>query len=90
MEESLLNSGQCGFRPGDSFINHLLAITHEIFEAFDFNPSLEVRSVFSYISKAFDKVWHDGLLYKASPWVYQENFTVFLKAILQVDSKGLF
>ena len=64
MEESLLNSNQSGFRPGDSCINQLLAITHEIFEAFDCNPSLEVRSVFLDISKAFDKVWHEGLLYK--------------------------
>ena len=63
LEESLLNSNQFGFRPGDSCINQLPAITHEIFEAFDCNPSLEVRSVFLDISKAFDKVWHEGLLY---------------------------
>ena len=45
-------------------MNQLLAITHEIFEAFDCNPSLEVRSVFLDISKAFDNVWHEGLIYK--------------------------
>ena len=28
------------------------------------NPSLEVRGVFSDLSKAFDKIWHDGLIYK--------------------------
>ena len=64
MEESLLNLNQSGFRPGDSCTNQLFAITPEIFEAFDCNPSLEVRSVFLDISKAFDKVWHEGLLYK--------------------------
>ena len=64
MEESLLNSNQSGFRPGDSCIKQLLAIAHEIFEAFDCNPSLEVRSVFLDISKVFDKVWYEGLLYK--------------------------
>ena len=63
LEENLLNSNQSGFRPSDSFINQLFAITHEIFEAFDCNPSLEIRSVFLEISKAFDKVWHEGLLY---------------------------
>ena len=64
MEEKLLNPNQSGFRPSNSCINQLLVITHEIFEAFDCNPSLEVRSVFLDISKAFDKVWHEGLLYK--------------------------
>ena len=64
LEENLLNPNQSGFRLADSCINQLLAITHEIFEAFDCNPSLEVRSDFLDISKAFDKVWHEGLLYK--------------------------
>ena len=64
LEERLLNPNQSGFRPSDSCINQLLAITHEIFEAFDCNPTLEVRSVFLDISKAFDKVWHEGLLFK--------------------------
>ena len=64
LKEELLNPNQFGFRPSDSCINQLLAITHEIFEAFDCNPTLEVRSVFLDISKAFDKVWHEGLLYK--------------------------
>ena len=35
---------QSGFCRSDSFINQLLAITHEIFEAFDSNPTPEVRS----------------------------------------------
>ena len=64
LEEDLLNPNQSGFRPSDCYINQLLAITHEIFEAFDCNPPLEVRSVFLDISKAFDKFWPKGLLYK--------------------------
>ena len=64
MEERFLNPNQTGFRPSDSCVNQLLAITHEIFEAFDCNSPLQVRSVFLDISKAFDKVWHKGLLYK--------------------------
>ena len=63
-EEKLLNPNQSGFRPSDSCINQLIEITHEIFKAFDCNPPLEVRSVFLDISKAFDKVWHEGLIYK--------------------------
>ena len=63
-EEKLLNPNQSDCRPSDSCINQLIEITHEIFKAFDCNPPLEVRSVFLDISKAFDKVWHEGLIYK--------------------------
>ena len=52
------------FRPGDSCVKQLIAITHEIYQAFDANPSLETRGVFLDMSKAFDKVWHEGLLFK--------------------------
>ena len=61
---NLLNPNQSGFRPGDSTVNQLISITHTIFKAFDCNPSLDVRSVYLDISKAFDRVWHDGLIYK--------------------------
>ena len=54
LEEKLLNPNQSGFCPSDSCVNQLLAITHEIFEAFDCNPPLKVSSVFLDISKAFD------------------------------------
>ena len=58
----LISKNQSGFQPGDSCINQLLSITHEIFTSFD--NGLEVRSVFLDISKAFDKVWHEGLIFK--------------------------
>ena len=51
-----------GFRLGDSCINQFLSITHEIYQSFDDN--VEVRAVFLDISKAFDKVWHKGLIFK--------------------------
>ena len=34
---------------------------HSIYLDFDHNPSLEVRGFFLDISKAFHKVWHDGV-----------------------------
>ena len=60
----LLNPNQSGFCPGDSTINQLISITHTIFKAFDCNPPHDVRSVYLDFSKAFDRVWHDGLIYK--------------------------
>ena len=62
----ILDANQSGFRPCDSTINQLLSITHAIFTAFDFNPPLDVHSVFLEISKAIDRVWHDGFIYKAT------------------------
>ena len=62
LDNNLISPKQSGFRPGDSCINQLLSITHDIFTSFD--NGLEVRGVFLDISKAFDKVWHDGLIYK--------------------------
>ena len=59
---NLISPYQSGFKPGDSCINQLLSITHEIYSSFD--NDLEVRGVFLDISKAFDKVWHAGLIYK--------------------------
>ena len=62
LNNNLISPIQSGFRSGDSCINQLLSITHDIFTSFD--NGLEVRGVFLDISKAFDKVWHDGLIYK--------------------------
>ena len=59
-ENYLISSNQTGFRPGDSCINQVLAITYTIFKSFD--ELFVVRGVFLDISKAFDKVWHEGLL----------------------------
>ena len=78
----MLNRNQSGFRLADSCINQLLAVTHEIFEAFDCNPSLEVRSVFLDISKAFDKVRHEGLLYKLKSMGISEELFKLLENYL--------
>ena len=58
----LISSNQSGFKPGDSCINQLLSITHEIYKSFD--DGYEVRGVLLDISKALDKVWYNGLFYK--------------------------
>ena len=55
----LLSSNQSGFKQGDSCINQLLSITHNIYQSLD--QGYEVCGVFLDISKAFDKFWHKGL-----------------------------
>ena len=44
------------------YIHVLLSIVHDIYASFDCNPPRDVRGVFLDISKAFDKVWHEGLI----------------------------
>ena len=61
-ENELISQNQSGFKPGDSCISQLLCITHDIYQSLD--DGLETRAVFLDISKAFDKVWHEGLLFK--------------------------
>ena len=60
----LITKTQSGFRPGDSTTNQLLRLIDTIHQSFDASPTLEVRDVFTDISKAFDKVWHEGLVFK--------------------------
>ena len=90
IEERLLNPIQVGFRPSDLCLNQLLALTHKIFEAFDCNPSLEVRSIFLDISKPFDKVWLEGLFYKLKSIGISRETCNLLEITYHVDSKGLF
>ena len=40
----------------------MLSITHEIYKSFD--DGFDVRSLFLDVSKAFDKVWHQGIISK--------------------------
>ena len=59
ISNKLFTPSQSGFLPGDSCIAQLLSIIHEIQTAF-----ADVRGISLDIPKAFDKVWHEGLLYK--------------------------
>ena len=61
-KNNLTSDNQSGSKPGDSCVNQLLSITHEIYQSFGNN--LEVRDVFLDIFRAFDKVWHKGFIYK--------------------------
>ena len=79
-EKNLISLNQSVFKPGDSSVNQLLSITHEIFQSFD--EGFEVRSVFLDISKAFDKALHKGLIFKLSQNNISGNLLVILSDIL--------
>ena len=62
--KKLISDNQSGFKPGDSCVNQLLSITHEIYHSLD--NGRKVRGVSLDTFKAFDKVWHVGLMFKSS------------------------
>ena len=79
---NMLSVHQSGFRPGNSCVHQLVSIVHEFYNAFDANSSLEVRGVFLDISKAFDRVWHWGLLYKLKCIGINGNFLKLVENFL--------
>ena len=87
-DNELISSNQPGFKPEDSSINQLLCITHDIYQFFD--DDLETRSIFLDISSAFDKVRHEGLLYKLKQMVYQVIFLTLIRmGFLRVAFPGV-
>ena len=79
----LLTPSQFGFLPGDSCIAQLLSIIHEIQTAFDENPTVDVRGVFLDLSKAFDKVWHDGIIFRLKAYGVEGELLSLLKNYLE-------
>jgi hypothetical protein len=61
-ENNLLTWTNSGFKELDSAINQLLYITNNIHKALE--SGKEICLVFLDVSKAFDRVWHSGLLNK--------------------------
>ena len=80
IKNDLISQNQSVFKSGDSCVNQLLSITHEIYMSFD--DGWEVRGVFLDIWKAFDKVWHEGLLLKLILNGISENFQKIMEDVL--------
>ena len=74
---------QSGFVPDDSCVSQLLSITHEIYKSLDCNPPEDVRGVFLDISKAFDKVWHQGLIFKLKAYGVEGKLIMLLENYLK-------
>ena len=62
LEIYILTSFHSGFRRGDSTVNQLSYLYNTFCQALD--AGKEVRAIFCDISKAFDRVWHAGLIHK--------------------------
>ena len=79
-EYDIITPFQSGFRHGDSTTNQLLLLSNEMYKAFDENK--EIRIVFCDISKAFDRVWHKGLLFKLRSIGFSEHIVAWFEDYL--------
>ena len=59
---NMLYEKQAGFQKGDSTVNQLIILSDKILQALE--EGKDVRTVFLDMSRAFDRVWHKGLLHK--------------------------
>ena len=62
MDNNILIEQNSGFIRKDSTVNHILKIVHQIYQ--DINSGKDTCIIFLDVSKAFDIVWHKGLLFK--------------------------
>ena len=63
IKNGLILQNQSGFKPGDPCVKQLLSITDEAYKSFD--DGFDVRSALLDISKAFNKVWSEGITFKS-------------------------
>ena len=81
-ENSIFCPHQSGFRSSDSCQSQLLSIVHDIYSNFNQIPTLEVKANFLDISKAFNKVWHEGLIFELEHIGISGNLLSLLKSFL--------
>ncbi|GJQ87739.1 hypothetical protein Trydic_g3832 [Trypoxylus dichotomus] len=72
-EKEILPGFQFGFRQKHSTIHQLLRITEHVAEHLD--RSTPTAAVMLDIEKAFDKVWHEGLVYKLRQYKFPAALT---------------
>ena len=66
----------------------MLKIVHKIYQ--DINDGKDTCMVFLDVSKAFDKVWHEGLLFKIKQMGITGSLLTGLRAIYLRGVKNLF
>ena len=79
-DHKILSDLQSGFIPGDSTVNQLVDINNTFCKSLD--EGKEVRAVFCDISKAFDRVWHRGLLFKLESVGVSDYLLLWFKSYL--------
>ena len=60
-----------------------MSIIYEIHTNFESNPLVDVGGVFLSISKAFDKVWLEGILFKLKSYGVEGDLLSLLECYLR-------
>ena len=64
-------------------MTHVFLSYYPLLMKFDCNPTLDTRATFLDISKAFGKVWHEGLIFKLQSYGIYDNLLLLLKNYLK-------
>ena len=79
-ERNLIYKYQSGFQPGHSTVYQIIEIYDNICKALE---KKEYMCMFFFdISKAFDRVWYDGLIHKINNYGFRYNLCDWLKSYL--------
>jgi hypothetical protein len=78
---SLIPSQQFGFRSKHSTCHQLLRVSEDIIKGFE--RKCHTAAVFLDVSQAFDRVWHEGLLYKLRKFGFPVYLQNIVKSFLQ-------
>jgi hypothetical protein len=82
-----ISDKQSGYRRNDSTIKQLLSITNEIYKAFDKDPSQDLIAIFLDISRAFDRVWHEGIIFKLKEIGIEGEYIILLRIFLRIENR---
>jgi hypothetical protein len=76
----MLIAGQFGFRTNHSTVLQCIKLTDHI--TLNFNNTMSIAAVLLVIEKAFDTLWHPGLLYKLSTMEFSTNLIKLISSFL--------
>lgn len=85
---NLIYQKQSGFLPGHSTVFQLIDLYNQICSAFDERKSTCI--IFCDISKAFDRVWHSGLIFKLKQYGIEGNVLNWISCYLKNRSQKCF
>ena len=88
LEHSLLYAYQSGFIRGHSTVYQLLEMYHRVCQNLD--ERLSTISIFCDNSKAFDRVWHEGLIKKLKSYGISGDHLIWFKNYLSGRKQFVF